>query len=92
MDDVNKGHIHSGVEEYLESVTSKEPGNEAAAMTLAELYKKSRNMTMPPKPMRNFRRHTLKIRFIETTWAMCIFLPEGTPMPSENTGGNPVWP
>ncbi|MGC2424362.1 MAG: tetratricopeptide repeat protein [Nitrospirota bacterium] len=41
MDEVNKGHLHSGAEEYLESVTSKEPRNEAAAMSLAELYKKS---------------------------------------------------
>ena len=41
MDSVNKGHLDSGTEKYLESLTQQEPGNEPAAMTLAEFYKKS---------------------------------------------------
>ncbi|MHB8172943.1 MAG: tetratricopeptide repeat protein [Nitrospirota bacterium] len=41
MDEVNKGHLDNGAEKYLESVIQREPGNEPAAMTLAQLYKKS---------------------------------------------------
>ena len=41
MDAVNKGHLGKGTEQYLETLVQQEPGNEPAAMTLAQFYKKS---------------------------------------------------
>ncbi len=41
MDSVNKGHLGHGTEQYLESLNRQEPGNDPAAMTLAQFYKKS---------------------------------------------------